>query len=921
VIFVAEDLTPDIGESQKEIRRLQAENKKLERELRYERDLNRRNKAAAGVRESLSKIVAAEKDRLKKYMDLLLTNSSDIILFFDREGHVVFVSDSYLHIRKIQAFSMIRGQSYRELLVCDVEETFLGRVDKMFRTDITKKSSVEFEDDIDFEKNGNRRHYHIQVIPMVEESGAVEGAVFLFHDTTEITGAKIEAERARAVAEQSARAKSDFLSHMSHEIRTPMNAILGMTELLLRKDISQSARSDALEIKRAGGSLLSIINDILDFSKIESGKMEIIPAEYALTSLINDVVNIIRMRIAEKGVLFTVNADASIPGRLIGDELRIRQILLNILSNAAKYTHSGHVAFDIDGTPDDSGKILLRFTVSDTGIGIREEDMKKLFSDFSQIDTRKNRLIEGTGLGLSITRNLCLLMGGEISVKSTYGTGSVFTAVIPQKAADPAPHAAVRDAARKKVLLYGKREVYVDSIARTLGSLGVPCRAVMDLAEFREALSSEKYPFVFLSPPVYEEAEKYLKNSSSSGAAVVLFSSVGGQPPRPEIYPVVMPVYSTSIANALNGETENPVYRENDDIFVNFIAPEARILVVDDIPTNLDVVTGLMSPYGMQVDCCCSGAEAVRLVQENQYDLAFIDHMMPEMDGIDTAAAIRALPDGRGKKLPLIAFTANAMVGMREIFLGEGFNDYLTKPVEIRKLHDILDSWIPKEKRRQTVVREAEHLHLLEGRRVDGVDFAAGMKHFGSEEAFIRILDSYRTHTGALLEKLRGVSEETLKDYAVTVHGIKGASYGISAAAAGKEAETLEFAAKAGDLKAVTAKNGAFIENVERLLSDLDALFADLKANDAGSEPAKPLKPCPDGELLQRMLAASKKYMLSEMEEIMADLERYEYERGADLVLWLRQQVENLEYKAIEQRLESESENGIPKESEDGVKV
>jgi signal transduction histidine kinase/DNA-binding NarL/FixJ family response regulator len=909
VIEYSEHSASEIESLLKENKALRSENKRLGRELKYERDLNERNRISAEVKDNVSKIISAEKDRLKKYMNLLLTNCPDIIMFFDQEGRVVLVSDSYLRSRKIQTFGMIRGQSYRELL-SDMEEKFLENVDGMFRAGLAQKSSAEFECDIDFGGDGNFRYYHIQLIPMAEESGVTEGAMFLFYDTTEITRAKIEAERARELAEQSTRAKSEFLSRMSHEIRTPMNAILGMAELLLRKDIPQNARADALGIKHAGSSLLSIINDILDFSKIESGKMDIVPAEYNLASLIHDVINIIRVRVVEKSVLFTVYVIAAIPGRLEGDELRIRQVLLNLLSNAVKYTHSGHIEVDIDAESDESDRLLLRFAVADTGIGIREEDIEKLFIDFSQINTPKNRQIQGTGLGLSIARNLCRLMGGEITVKSNYGTGSVFTAIVPQRVVDRAPCAFVRDATRKTVLFCEKRQVYADSIARTLDNLGVPYTVVQNAADFYKALETGDYRFAFLSSAVYEKVQERVKNFFPDVAVVVLFDA--DMPPAGQkVYTLPMPAYSMSIANVLNGETETFVYDEGDGVSINFVAPTARVLVVDDIPTNLKVVAGLMSPYRMQVDCCESGVEAVRLVQENRYDMALIDHMMPEMDGFETVAAIRATGSEYCRKLPLIAFTANAMQGMREMFLKKGFDDYLSKPIEIRKLHEIVDTWIPREKRRQAVYRETKGEtdappNGRQGRGTDaketnikGINFAAGVKQFGGEDAYLEILHSYLAHTASLLEKLKDVSKENLKDYAVTIHGIKGASYGIFAMTAGKEAEALELAAKAGDFETVEAKNGAFVENAERLLSDLNTLFAERKK----SETDKPVQERPDDVLLGKMLSASKRFKSSEMEEILAELESYEYRHDADLVPWLREQADNLEYEAIEKRL------------------
>ncbi|MDR2179261.1 MAG: response regulator [Synergistaceae bacterium] len=891
---------------QDENKKLRAENNRLTRELTYERSINRRNRISAEARDNLSRIISAEKDRLEKYMNLLLTNCPDIVMFFDQEGNIALASDSYLQSRKIQAFGIIEGKSYRELLASDVDEEFLGRVDDMFKF---RKRSLDTECDIDFGRDGIWRHYYIQAIPMIEESGITEGAMFLFYDTTEISRSKLEAERARELAEHSDRAKSEFLSRMSHEIRTPMNAILGMTELLLRKEIPPNAREDALGIKHAGGNLLAIINDILDFSKIESGKMNIIPGEYALTSLINDVISIIYMKLTEKPVLLVVNADASLPAKLTGDELRIRQVLLNLLSNATKYTHTGHISLAVDSVPNESNLVCLRFTVSDTGIGIKEEDMEKLFIDFSKVDVSKNRMIEGTGLGLSIARNLCRLMGGEITVESDYGRGSVFTAVIPQKAADSSPLASVTDGPRKKVLLYEKRRICADSVVRSLDNLGVPCKAVEDPAEFREEYAKGDYRFVFLAFPVYEEVKEYVRNSSlfssktssktssESAPTVVVLTNMDNPPDWEKSRILPVPPYSVSIANVLNGEEGKPAYHESGGGDVGFIAPTARILVVDDIPTNLKVVAGLLSPYKMQVDCCCSGAEAIHLAQENRYDLALIDHMMPEMDGIETAAVIRKLP---GARLPLVAFTANAMVGMREMFLKKGFNDYLTKPIEIRKLHEIVDTWIPREKRQQRVGGEVAQPSLLEGYCVEGIDLAAGKERFCDENAYLQVLHSYCLHTPVLLEKLKNVSEENLKDYSVTVHGIKGASYGIFAMTVGKEAEVLEHAASSGDLEIVKTKTHAFVENVERLLSDLNALLSSLKTEESD----KPVKPRPDDALLEKLLSASKKFMLSEMENVMTELESYAYRQDADLISWLREQVDNLEYETIQKRLE-----------------
>ncbi|MDR1446745.1 MAG: response regulator [Treponema sp.] len=402
-------------------------------------------------------------------------------------------------------------------------------------------------------------------------------------------------------SENANKAKSQFLSAMSHEIRTPMNAVIGISELVLRENISPRVQGYIGQIKQAGTSLLAIINDILDFSKIESGKMEIHSAKYALPSILNDVVTIIGIRLHEKSLEFKVDIDSSLPCLLSGDEIRIRQILLNILNNAVKYTKEGYIEFRVSGKITGKESINIKFEISDSGIGIKEEDLKKIFGDFVRFDTAKNRNIEGTGLGLAITYNLCRLMGGNVSVTSVYGKGSTFTVVLPQKILDAKPIG---------------------------GSGGEPWRLV-----------------------------------PAEGAA-----------------------YENNLPKQI----------------VSFTAPDARILIVDDVSINLLVAEGLLAPYKMQIVCCTGGAEAISLMEKNHYDLVLMDHLMPEMNGIETTARIRALEaqaaDGFFSRIPVVALTADAIVGMKEMFLENGFDDYLSKPIEISAMHAIIKKWIPKEK-------------------------------------------------------------------------------------------------------------------------------------------------------------------------------------------------------------------------------
>ena len=402
-----------------------------------------------------------------------------------------------------------------------------------------------------------------------------------------------------ASAKEASAIKSEFLANMSHEIRTPMNAITGMSELLLRRNLPDDARSHVEDIRQASANLISIINDILDFSKIEAGKMEIISASYMLSALVNDVTNIIRIRLFGKLIDFNINIDDDIPNDLIGDEVRMRQIVLNFLSNAAKFTEMGQIGLTISNERKTEKQIWLKISISDTGKGIKPEDQKKLFHDFTQVDTVKNRNTEGTGLGLAITKKLCNAMDGEISLESEYGKGSVFTVIIPQDIDTSVPFTSVKDAKTEK-------------------------------------------------------AQGFTENFDKRGA-------------------------------------------------VRFNIPTAKLLIVDDIATNLKVAEGLLSPYKAIVDTCLSGQEALEAVKRIDYDIIFMDHMMPEMDGIETTDAIRAWEQEKfvsapHAPIPIVALTANAITGMKAIFLEKGFNDFLAKPIDISKLDEILLRWIPKDK-------------------------------------------------------------------------------------------------------------------------------------------------------------------------------------------------------------------------------
>lgn len=493
-------------------------------------------------------------------------------------------------------------------------------------------------------------------------------------------------ERDLAVAQKANEAKSNFLSNISHEIRTPINAVLGFDEMIIRESKDPTITEHAREIQNSGKTLLSLINDVLDFSRIESGKMDIIPVEYDIASMVNDLTNMAEIRARDKGITINVEMDENIPHILVGDEMRLRQCTTNILTNAVKYTEKGTIDFCLSFSKINEEFIDLTVKVKDTGQGIREEDIEKLYNTFERINEEVNRTIEGTGLGMNIVKNLLELMGSEINVKSEYGKGSEFSFTVRQQVASWEP-----------VGRFDKQ--YEESLSRIV---------------------------------VYEES---------------------------------------------------------------FHAPSARILVVDDTRANLTVIKGLLKENLMQIDMAESGPEALEMTSRNKYDIIFLDHRMPGMDGIETLHHIREDDISLNADTPIIALTANAISGSREKYLSENFTEYLSKPVDSGRLDTMLLAYIPPRKiyRRgaddfieQEKNESEENLSNVNAYqkviKVTGIDLQKGLDNCGGPELMLDVLRDFYMSIDDEAEKiLHYKTRGDLKNYTILVHGLKSSARAIGA--------------------------------------------------------------------------------------------------------------------------------------------
>ncbi len=696
------------------------------------------------------------------------------------------------------------------------------------------------------------------------------------------------------------RSKDDFMANVSHEIRTPINTICGMSEIVLREELSDQVRADVFSIQTAGRSLQSIVSDVLDFTEMQTGKMELVEETYNITSTINDVINMSMARKNEKEIDLIVDCDADLPGGLVGDEQKIRRVIMNLVNNALKFTVEGCVTIVIGFRKTDYG-INLIVQVRDTGIGMKKESLEKLFNSFNQVDTKRNRQKTGIGLGLAISQALVERMGGFITVSSEFGRGSEVQFVIPQKVADASPIAAVKDRERVNVAIYVDmerydrpevREAYGQVIFHMISQLRVRCHVCQNLSELKRRAERETFTHVFISIEEYEEDRDYFDRMSQTVRVVAVierFNDVRVLNPR--IQKLYKPFFILPIVMALNDERMVQGIDASYDYQGRFTAPDAAVLIVDDNLMNIRVLEGLLQPYRIRADIATGGAEALEKIEGMGYDLVFMDHMMPEMDGVETLQRIRRKQGSYFKKLPVVAVTANAVGGMREVFLNEGFQDFIAKPIEISVLERVLRRVLPQEKlipvKEETKTEKQEREPAADrdtarpARRTDlpadVFDEQKGLAYCGTLKDYIEILRLIRSNGPADRRRIEDLYQAgDWKEYATLVHALKSTMLSVGVAKLSAMAKELELAGKREDEGFIRAHHEELMREYRRVLDLLNESQA-VGRKEQRAEAAGDTEELEEGELDKLAMAfedAAYAFDKAKMEELAGRLSR-----------------------------------------------
>lgn len=737
----------------------------------------------------------------------------------------------------------------------------------------------------------------VKVVDIEEIDNAAKFLSAMVEVMSDMASNQYLVHQAKADMERASNMKSDFLANMSHEIRTPMNAVIGMAEMALREDLPAPARNYINQIKEAGKSLLTIINDILDFSKIESGKMDINVEEYEPMSVISDVSNIVMTRLKGKDVELLLDISPNLPNKLLGDDIRIKQVLLNIANNAAKFTNSGKITLKMYYLQIDDGNIELHISVEDTGIGIKKEDRHKLFRSFQQLDSKRNRNIEGTGLGLAISKQLLHLMKGDIWVESEYEKGSIFSFFIPQKVVDKTPCISVRDPGSRIALSLISNEYIRKNFRQDVKKLGVEYKELYS-ADGLADIRTEKKCFLFIEKTMFStEVETFVKENPQITAVLLIDFFDTAKYEMENLYIVKKPLFALTAAMILNEENSQFDNNNAEGSEFDFIAPDAEILIVDDNAVNLTVAEGLLEPLKMHVDTAASGKEAIDKIGKFHYDIVFMDHMMPELDGVETTRIIRRFHQ-EYNDVPIIALTANAVEGTKERFCQEGMNDFVAKPIELRMLISKVRQWLPIEKIQKAkgmAQPETKDAHIVVG----DLDVAYALKFLGTEELFWSVLKVYYKAIEKKAKLIKTLEEaENWTDFTIEVHALKSSSKQIGAIALSERAAALEKAGNARDSEFIHKNTGRLLEKYLGYRFVFKPFLPDESAEAAGQDSISTVAL---GRHFSDMRMALEDLEMDRMEEVIHEMNRYHYEGWQkEMYMRLKDAVEEIDVDSCE---------------------
>lgn len=611
--------------------------------------------------------------------------------------------------------------------------------------------------------------------------------------------------------------KDEFMANVSHEIRTPLNTICGMSELALREELPRQVREEVFHIQTAGRTLQLLVSDVLDYSELETGSVSIHEEPYNFSSVMNDVINMALAQKEEKKLELIVDCDARIPCGMVGDSEKLGRMISCLVGNAIKFTEKGCVVVIVRARKERYG-VNLCVRVRDTGIGMTPEQIEGLFRSYNQVDAKKNRSKGGIGLGFAITRHIARMMGGFLEVKSTPGKGSEFRLVIPQRVEDERPMLTVKDAGQLRVGLYIDTEKYsisevrdnymmvISNVAEQLQVNLTQCRS---LSELKRKTERNAFTHVMIAIDEYREEPSYFEALSERMPVILVLDRTNDTEVRGNFQRLYKPFYALSVTNLLNGR--NLTQRRDGSHYLEqrFVAPEASVLVVDDSEMNLKVMEGLLRPYRVHLFTATGGEEALRMLEWSHYDLIFMDHMMPKMDGVETLHRIRRKSGNYYQTVPVVALTANAIGGAREMFLAEGFFDFVAKPIDLSNLERVLKKYLPPE-----MILDRERFEETEAASTG--DTSTAVEVASATDADNRInLEQGLLYCGGELRDYREVAavycermpekcsrmqelfeQREWEEYTILVHALKSTSMAIGAAGLSEMARCQETAGR-----------------------------------------------------------------------------------------------------------------------------